>query len=270
MKNKITISINSDILKQIDNKIDNKNYKNRSHVIENLIRKWLSLKENIWAIIIANDSNWFWKNNLEIPKILIKVDWKTLLEKHLEYLKKSNIKKVIISIWDKKNQIIDFIKNKNFWINIELLEVSENELSLKIISKAKKNLNTNKILTILWDNYFYPLDLTDFINYHNENKAELSIIVKNIDDSNDFWNIEIQWNNIINFIEKPKQKQKLSNLINTWIYLIDSNIIPDNSHNLKIETDFFPEFVKNKKAKSYFHNWKWFHLQSDKVLNLFK
>ena len=39
MKDKITISINSDILKQIDNKIDNENFKNRSNIIENLIRK---------------------------------------------------------------------------------------------------------------------------------------------------------------------------------------------------------------------------------------
>ena len=83
------------------------------------------------------------------------------------------------------------------------------------------------------------------------------------------WNIEIQWNNIINFIEKPKQNKNLSNLINTWVYLINSEIIPDNSKNKKIETDFFPNFVKNKKAKAYFHNWKWFHLQSDEVLNLF-
>jgi metal-responsive CopG/Arc/MetJ family transcriptional regulator len=39
MKNKITISVSNDILKQVDDKIDNKLLKNRSSVIEDLIRK---------------------------------------------------------------------------------------------------------------------------------------------------------------------------------------------------------------------------------------
>jgi NDP-sugar pyrophosphorylase family protein len=43
-------------------------------------------------------------------------------------------------------------------------------------------------------------------------------------------------------------------LINSGIYLLDSNIIPDDIKNVKIETDFFPEFVKNKKVKAYFHD----------------
>jgi hypothetical protein len=34
-------------------------------------------------------------------------------------------------------------------LEIEFLEVDENDLSLKIISHAKKMLDTNKILTIL-------------------------------------------------------------------------------------------------------------------------
>lgn len=271
MKDKITISISSDILKQIDDKIDNNLLKNRSNVIENLLRKWLNLKEDVWALILAHDCNW--EDSifpLNIPKVLIKIDWKTLLEKHLENLKKANIKDVIISVWDKKEQIIDFIKSKNFNLNIIFLEVLKTDLSLKVISEAKSLLSTNKMLIILWDNYFYPLNLTDFIYYHNSNNSEFSIIVKNVDLWSSYWNIKIQWNDIVEFNEKPKDKEKTSNLINTWIYLIDINSIPDTWQNLKIESDFFPNYVKNKKVKAYFHNWKWFHMQSNKILNLFK
>ena len=124
MKNKITISISSDILKQVDDKIDNNLLKNRSNVIENLLRKWLNLKEDIWALILAHDCKW--EDSvfpLNIPKVLIKIDGKTLLEKHLEGLKKANIKNIIISVWDKKEQIIDFIKSKNFSLDIVFLEV---------------------------------------------------------------------------------------------------------------------------------------------------
>lgn len=270
MKNKITISISPNILSQIDKKIDKNLLKNRSSVIEDLLRKWLNLKEDVWAIILAHDDNWNdWTYELDIPKVMIKIDSKTLLEKHLEYLKKANVNKVVISVWSKKEKIIDFIKNKNFSLDITFLEVNKNDLSLGVISKAKNILNTTKILSILWDNYFYPLDLLDFIYYHNSNKSELSIIVKSINNSTDYWNIKIKWNNIIEFIEKPMNNDDLSNLINTWVYLLNSEIIPDNSSDLKIETSLFPDFVKNKKVKAYFQEWKYFHIQDNKTLRLF-
>lgn len=270
MKNKITISISHWILSQIDKKIDKKTLKNRSSVIESLVRKWLELKEDVWALILAHDDNWNdWIYKLDIPKVLIKVDSKTLLEKHIEYLKNAKVTKIVISVWDKKQQIIDFINSKKFTMEIIFLEVNKADLSLWIISKSKQILNTNKILTILWDNYFYPLDLTDFIYYHNSNNSELSIIVKSVNSSDNYWNIKMQWNNIIEFMENPKNNDDFSNLINSWIYLLNSDIIPDRIKNLKIETDFFPEFVKNKRVKAYFHSWKYFHMQDNKTLFLF-
>ena len=270
MKKKITISISDSLLSQIDKKINWKEFKNRSSVIESLIRKWLKLKEDIWALILAHEDNWDdGQYPLDIPKVLIKIDWKTLLEKYLEYFKKINLNKVVISVSYNKDLIQKFIKNKNFGLNIELLEVDKSDLSLKILSSAKKILNTNKILTILWDNYFYPLDLLDFISYHNENKADISVIVKAINDSSNYGNVEIVWNNIVNFIEKPLFENKKSFLINTWVYLINSEFIPDISKNLKIETDFFPDFIKKAKVKAYFHNWKYFHLQNNETLKLF-
>lgn len=271
MKKKIAISISGDILKQVDDNIDWNIIKNRSSSVESILRKWLNLKDDIWALIIAHDNNWdAWFYPLDVPKVLIKVDWKTLLEKHLESIKNANIKKVIISVWHEKDQIIDFIKNKNLSLEVEFLDVSNDDLSLSIISKAKKILSTNKVLTILWDNYFYPLDLTDFISYHNSNKKDISIVVKNVTSTVNNWNLKIQWNDIIEFNERLSTKDDISNLVNAWIYLIDSNVIPEVWKNLKIESDFFPYFVKNKKVKAYFHYWKWFHIQSDKVLNLFK
>ncbi len=269
MKKKITISISDLLLDQIDKKNDWKNQKNRSSIIENLILKWLNLKDDIWVLILAHENNWDdWSYPLNIPKVLIKIDWKTILEKYLEYLKVLNVNKIVISIWYQKEQIKNFLKNKNYWIDIKFLEVDKNSLSLDILSKAKEILNSNKVLTILWDNYFYPLNLLDFVSYHNNNNADISIIIKTINDSSNYWNVEIVWNNIVSFIEKPFIIEKKSFLINTWVYLINSEFIPEKSQNLKIELDFFPDFAKTKKIKAYFYNWKYFHLQNNQTLKL--
>ena len=270
-KDKITISISNSILKQIDKKIDRVNFKNRSNVIESLVREWLKLRQDIWAIILAHEKKWnsgdypLW----DFPKFLMKMDWKTILEKHLENLLEAKVNKVVIVVWFQKEKIKEFINSKFFWLEIEFVEVDENDLSLKVISKAKEKLDTNKLLIINWDTYFYPLNLTDFIYYHNINNSDWTIICTLLNNSEKYWNIVLEWNRIVKFVEKPKSKEDISFVINTWIYLIDSSKIPEVSKNLKIEIEFFPDFVKKGNIKAYFHNWKYFHLQDDKTLKLF-
>lgn len=270
-KEKITISILSELLNKVDEKIDKINFKNRSHVIESLIREWLQLRQDLWAVIIANENRW---NDGEYPlnhsKSLIKVDGKTLLEKQLEMLKKANIEKCVIAVWENKNEIEKFLKNKRLWIEIIYLDCSITDESQLIIYKATQILKTNKTLVILWDVYFHNLNLTDFIYYHNTNSQDISIIVKAIEASQWYWNIKLEWNNIVKFVEKPLHKDDISFIINAWAYIINSSILPKTEDNLKIEKDFFPDFVKDNLVKAYFHNWKWFHLQDSKTLSLFE
>lgn len=271
IKEKITISISSELLNKVDSKIDKINFKNRSHVIEWLVREWMKLRQDIWAIIIANENKWDnWNYPLDKPKSLVEVDWKTFIEKQLEMLKKANIENCVIAVWYNSEMIKNYLKNKSYWINIKFLDCNQDDESEKVILNATKILKVNKVLVILWDTYFHWLDLTDFIYYHNTNNSDLSIIVKTIEASEGYWNIKLEWNNIVKFVEKPLHKEDISFIINTWVYLINKDKLIPTNENLKIEKNFFPDFVKNNKAKAYFHNWKWFHMQNDETLNLFK
>ncbi len=267
-KDKITISINCDLLSKIDNKIDKINFKNRSHVIESFVFEWLRLRQNIWAIIIANECKWDdWKYSMDIPKSLIRINSKTLIETQLETLQRANIEKVVIAVWHEWNQIEEYIKQKTFWIDIEFEYFDKNDESQKIIDVSSKKIRSSKYVVFLWDNYFDNLNLKDFIDYHNLSNVNLSIIVKPIDASYWYWNIKLEWNNIVKFVEKPKNKEDISFIVNSWIYIIDSTIIPKNKWNQKIEKDFFPLYISKNKAKAYFYNWKWVHIQNNKALN---
>lgn len=55
-------------------------------------------------------------------------------------------------------------------------------------------------------------------------------------------------------------------MVNTGVYLINSSIIPDDSSNYKIESDFFPKIIQSLKVKAYFHNGFWSHIQEDEKL----
>jgi NDP-sugar pyrophosphorylase family protein len=98
----------------------------------------------------------------------------------------------------------------------------------------------------------------------------LSIVVKSQELSKGYWNVKLEWNNVVKFIEKPKLKDDITYIINAWIYAMNTDIIPETWKNLKIETDFFPDYVASNKVKAYFHNGNWFHMQDNKTLGLFR
>lgn len=266
-KEKITISLDSNLLAKIDERIDKLNFKSRSNVIENFVKEGLRLKNDIEALIIANDDNWNdWKYPLEIPKILIKVDSKTLLEKHIEMLENADVENVILALGHEKEQVKQFLRKKKFDINIRLLDVNKDDKTEKILETAKKFTSQNKLIVILWDNYHNNFNLLDFIYYHNTFGTSLSIAVKSQEVSRGYGNIKLAWNNIVKFVEKPVVKEDITYIVNAWIYIMEENIIPETWRNLKLETDFFPDFVASSKVKAYFHNGNWFHMQSNETL----
>jgi NDP-sugar pyrophosphorylase family protein len=225
----------------------------------------------LWVIIISNENNWNdWNYPLDYPKSLIKVDWKTIIESHIDMINDAKLNNVILAVWDMWEQIKKFVEKNYKNNNIKIENFDKNDWTWEIINSISKKYNFNKYLVILWDNYHNNFNLIDFIHYHNTSDTDLSIIVKVIDSSSWYWNIKLEWNDVVRFVEKPQSKDDISFIVNAWIYLIWENILRENISIKKIETELFPWYVKKHKTKAYFHNWNWFHMQDNKTLGLFK
>lgn len=264
-KEKIAITIDKQILAQIDNKVDKINFKNRSHVIENFLREWLRLKADIGVIILAHDSNW--DDALypfEYHKSLIQVDGKTLIEKHIENIISIGIKTITLSVSSPDIEI--FLKNKYEGIKIDFYYTTHSIGNHSVIDSIQKKMKASKLLILLADNYFHDLQMLDFLHYHNMWGQEVSLVIKIQEKTKWYGNIKMQWNSIIKFVEKPEKKDDISFIVNAWVYIINTNILPEMTSDDKIEKWFFSDYAPSGKMSWYFHNGAWFHVQSDKVL----
>ena len=65
----------------------------------------------------------------ESPKPLLKAGNETLLSNTLNFLQKSNIKKVVINVHYLGEQIIEYISKKNFNLDIEILNEKDKILN---------------------------------------------------------------------------------------------------------------------------------------------
>ena len=83
------------------------------------------MKINTALILCAGFGKRLSPLTLDIPKPLIKLEDITLLETCINFIEKLGIKKIIINSFYLKNQIYDFLKKKNFKIEIIIVDDGE-------------------------------------------------------------------------------------------------------------------------------------------------
>jgi MurNAc alpha-1-phosphate uridylyltransferase len=105
------------------------------------------------------------------PKAMALVNGKPLLQHNLEYLKKHGFEKVIINVHHFANQIIDFVNNHNF--GMEIIISNEQDEVLETgggLLKVKEYLRNRPFLVMNVD-ILTDLDLRKLIDFYNEKDA---------------------------------------------------------------------------------------------------
>lgn len=75
MKEKITITLEDDLLRSLDILVQNGVGKNRSQIIESFLREHMSENNRIHAIILAHDTKWdHGIYSYDVPKCLLDID----------------------------------------------------------------------------------------------------------------------------------------------------------------------------------------------------
>ena len=117
------------------------------------------------------------------PKALAPVNGKPLLQRNIEYLKSYGITEIVVNVFHFADQIIDFLQeNNNFGITIhisderpEVLETGGGLVNAKHFFDEDFLVMNVDILT--------DLNLADFIQSHQQNKALISLAVSDRDSS---------------------------------------------------------------------------------------
>jgi len=114
------------------------------------------------------------------PKALAVINGKSLLQRNIEYLQQYNIKEVVVNVHHFADQIIDAIDKKYGWgSNVQISNEAEEVLETGGgLVKAATYLQNEPFITINVD-ILTDLDLADFILYHQQHKALITLATTN-------------------------------------------------------------------------------------------
>lgn len=251
MKERVTFTIEKDILKQIDKTIDHFQVKNRSHATELLLRKALGKNNIHTAFIIAGGKGTrIQPITKEIPKSLLPLSGKPLLQYTINHLKEYGVNNIIISVGYKAEKIKEYFGDGNrFGVKITYIKEDEPMGTAGPLRLAKDLLKEPFIMCNADE--LKEIDLIDMFTFHNKNKGLATIALTTVEDPSKYGVARLQGNKIVEFVEKPKSHPP-SRLINSGLYILDPKVIdyvPEGY--AMIEKDVFPKIAQEGNLFGY-------------------
>ncbi|NPV89645.1 MAG: NDP-sugar synthase [Firmicutes bacterium] len=211
----------------------------------------------------------------DLPKPMVPIMGKPLLERNIENLKKYNIiNEIVLSTCYKPHKIENhFGDGKKFGVKISYIS-EDIPLGTGGAIKNAECFFDDTFLVFNAD-IISDIDILDMIRFHHEKKALATIAVTQVDDPSAYGVIEHDKNGYITaFKEKPKPHETKSNLINAGVYIFERELLNEISSSkvVSIERETYPQLLeKGLKMATYHKCSYWLDLGTpDKYIKVHK
>lgn len=197
----------------------------------------------------------------EMPKPLMPVHGKSILEHLLGLFKRNGINEAIISVGYMKEMIKAHLGDgSRYGMEIQYLEEAEPLGTAGPIKLAKKSgMLHDSTFVVSNGDELKDIDIHEMIRFHKSNKALATLALTRAENPSLYGVAEMSGTNIARFVEKPKPGEEPSNLINAGLYVMDTIItdfIPDGFSML--EKDVFPVLASRGILFGFPFSGQWF------------
>ena len=215
------------------------------------------MSENIKAMIMsAGVGSRLEPLTLSIPKPLVPIANRPVMDILFEKLSKIGVTGVICNTYYLADKIIERYSNNNFGINFNYIKEDTLSGTAGGVKKCQSFFDKDSSFLVLSADGLSDVDLKKAIEHHKNTGAVATIGIKKIamEDVPHF-GVVVTDNNgyITEFQEKPSVEEAKSNYINTGIYIFDYKIfdyIPENTF-YDFAKNVFPELLKEHAINTF-------------------
>ncbi|TSC52832.1 MAG: Nucleotidyl transferase [Parcubacteria group bacterium LiPW_72] len=266
-RERLTITLSKRLIDLLDDFIDGEKIRNRSHAIEYLLSKMLAPKVSRAIILAGGQGLKMRPFTYEMPKCLIPVCGKPLLEHTLDLLKKYEIRDIVITIGHLGEKVRNhFGDGSRFGVKITYADQGEGFRGTGGALKVARNLVENPFL-LFYGDVLANIDLNDLIDFHKSHGKTMTMALTSVEDSSVWGVVQLHGTQIRDFVEKPKQSQQLSRLINAGIYVVEPKIFDyfPRKNIFRLEEDVFPKLAQSDELYGYPFEGQWFDIGTPEI-----
>ena len=188
-----------------------------------------------------------------IPKPMVKIGGKPIIQHIINYYNKYNFNDFIIAAGYKHSVISKYFKKKNFKnIKIQVINTGLNSLTGTRLKKLRNYLTQTFMVT--YGDGLSDINLNKLIKFHKINKKKITVTA--VHPPARFGELQIKGNLVNKFKEKP-QLQK--GWINGGFFVMEPSFLDlIGNDNVMLERNPINKAVKQKMLAAYKHNKFWY------------
>lgn len=268
-RERITITIKHELLGQVDRLIDGTKVRNRSHAIESLVTKALGSQLGTAVILAGGEGVKMRPFTYEMPKPMIPVNDRPILEHLIERLKDHNIRRIILLTGYLGDKIqAHFGDGAKFGVQITYVHETKPLGTAGALVAAKQHLGTQPFFVFHGD-VLADINLTDVAEFHQQYGRLATMSLTSVRDPEAYGAVRLSGTKIVKFEEKPDAAASVSRLINAGIYVLDPAVLDlvlqTQSTPTYLETDVFPQLVNQEQLTGYNFEGAWFDISTPTI-----
>jgi NDP-sugar pyrophosphorylase family protein len=267
MKERLTITLDNELLKKVDSTIDGVNIRNRSHAIERLLSAVLEQNSPKKAVILAGGNTINTKQQSGVPKPMLMVKERPILEYVIKELKRNDITDILISIGKGGDKITRYFGDGTiFGVKINYIKEDSPKGTANATDLAKGLVGTSPFFVINGDNIF-KINLQEMYRQHITTKAEVTIALYPTDITTGFGVTKLDGFKVTSFLEKPTDEK--GKLISAGVYIFNQSIFNtierEKSSHITLEKNIFPKLASSGDLYGYAFSSPWYPLDSKNI-----
>ncbi|MBL7100687.1 MAG: hypothetical protein ISS23_01900 [Nanoarchaeota archaeon] len=259
MKEKISVTIDKNLLKSIDSTIDNLYIRNRSQAIEHLIKKVVD--ESKTAVILAGGPEEKLKFSKNEYRIFTKIKNETVMEKAIKALRKNNFKEIFLIA---RHKILikafgHFGNGNSYGVKINYIEEKKSGGTFETLKLLKGKIKTN-FLVVYDDIIFNKVKIKELWDDHSRSHAISTIMLTTSSKPSSKGTVTVQGNKVLSFIQKPRKSDNY--IVFSPIFIAEPEIL--DYQGASLERDVFPELARNGLLSGHISSIKEMHVHKIK------
>ena len=261
MKERITVTLDTNLIKQIDKRINNIDIKNRSQEIEALLAEALGTNIPGKAVLLVGGKGTRLRPLTDkTPKALLEVQGRAVTEHLFDLLKKYGIRDVVLCVGHLKEKIRDYFGDgSKFGMGISYAEEGEPLGTAGPLKLARHLLKESFIVSN--GDELKNINIPRMFRLHKRKNALATMALTTVDDPSHYGVARLDGSRIVEFVEKPAKDKTPSNLINAGFYILEPEVIgmiPDGF--AMLEKDVFPKLAKLGRLRGFPFSGQWFDI----------
>ncbi|MFA5135018.1 MAG: sugar phosphate nucleotidyltransferase [Patescibacteria group bacterium] len=259
-RKRLTITLRQDLLPRIDEVIDGSRIRNRSHAIEYLLSQSLGASINKAFILAGGRGIKMRPLTYEIPKSLLPINGKPILEYTIQSLRDSGFKDIYILIGHLGDKIVThFGDGSRFGVKITYINEKKELGTAAPLTYVEKYLKRSPFI-MMYGDVLADINIDDFVDTHKSHSGLATVAVTSSAKPQEFGVVRLHGNRIVSFNEKPQGKKNVSHFINAGMFVFNPEIfkyVPKRGQAM-LEFDVFPRLAREGKLYSHPFSGQWY------------